>query len=424
VERGEINVDGAVHPELAEQIAGFAGTDFNLFLGNSLTLTSRPELYAAGLLDTRLAGSAYSAVFLQGRRFYLASEQIGVLRYAVGYRPLLDRNGGIAGVISVPMLYRQDEVERETATRSAFLFGIYGVVVLVIVLMAMVLAHRIARPVLQLTDVTRKVARGEMNISADLPEAEGEFGELVTSFDTMTKEIQRNREDLVRAERELAWKEMAKQVAHEIKNPLTPMKLSVQHLRQTHKDRAPDFPEILERVTRTLIEQIDTLSRIASEFSHFGRMPKRDMMMCSVPDILREAIRLHDQERGISFPFHADADVRPVYADREELRRAFINVLRNSIQAMNGRGTIGIEVKNNGPHVRVSIRDTGPGIPLDVQRKLFQPNFSTKTDGMGLGLAIVKKTVDDLGGRITIDSQEGNGTVVTFTLPAASNEVA
>jgi nitrogen fixation/metabolism regulation signal transduction histidine kinase len=215
---------------------------------------------------------------------------------------------------------------------------------------------------------------------------------------------------------------MARQVAHEIKNPLTPMKLAVQHLRQTYRDRAPQFGEILETVSATVIEQIDTLSRIASEFSTFARMPGRRLEVCDVGAVLREAIGLFEQEPGVRWRTDVAGDLQQVRADREELRRAFINVFRNAIQAMNGQGELSVDAEMSEGSLRITIRDTGPGIPEEIRPKLFLPNFSTKTDGMGLGLAIVKKTIDDLGGSVRIESGPGPGTAVIFELPTLRAE--
>jgi nitrogen fixation/metabolism regulation signal transduction histidine kinase len=241
---------------------------------------------------------------------------------------------------------------------------------------------------------------------------------LVHAFDSMTREIARSRDSLVKVERELAWKEMARQVAHEIRNPLTPMKLSIQHLRRTYLDGAPDFPEIMERVTRTTISQIDALGRIAAEFASFARMPRRIVAACDAGEIVREAVALFRQDTAVQFEVESDNPLPPIQADREELRRACINIIRNGVQAMGGTGAMEVRVSAAPGLVQISFTDHGQGIPDDVRPKLFQPKFSTKTDGMGLGLAIVKKTIDDLGGTITIESAIGKGTTVVMEIPA------
>ncbi len=218
-------------------------------------------------------------------------------------------------------------------------------------------------------------------------------------------------------ERELAWKEMAKQVAHEIKNPLTPMKLSMQHLREAYHDQVKDFSAILQQVSATILDQIETLSRIASEFSHFARMPERNLQVCNVHAILEETKQLFQQVPGVTFVMRIDAAESVVRADHEELRRAFINIIRNALQAMNDSGTVIIQTHNDSDHLLIDIIDDGPGIPKEIQARLFEPAFSTKTEGTGLGLAIVRQTVKDLNGEISLVSEIGKGTTVTMILP-------
>jgi nitrogen fixation/metabolism regulation signal transduction histidine kinase len=236
----------------------------------------------------------------------------------------------------------------------------------------------------------------------------------------MAHELQQSREQLSKAERELAWKEMAKQVAHEIKNPLTPIKLSIQHLRQAYTDKVDNFGDILQRVTKTIIEQIEVLSRIASEFSHFARMPRRRLEECNINEMLDESVTLFQDEKRIAF-IRKYADTMPlVITDREELRRAFVNILRNAVQAIPQKGTITVVTVVEKGNIVIDIHDTGVGIPDEIRDKLFEPSFSTKTDGMGLGLALVKKTIEDLQGTITVISQPGKGTQVTIAIPAAT----
>jgi len=365
-------------------------------------------------------GSAYANVIVKGKRFHLETENIGLYQYAVGYAPLVDDNEKVVGIVSVPTLYRQDEIDKEVAKQNALIFGVYGLVLFAVLIIAATFANRIAAPIHRLTQATKRVSRGDLDVSVRVQKADGEIGELIQSFETMTKDLKHSRENLILYERELAWKEMAKQVAHEIKNPLTPMKLSLQHLRQTYKDKVSNFGQVFDEVSKTIIEQIETLSHIASEFSRFARMPKRELHPCDVNAVLSESIQLFGQEGRVRFKLDMQDGLPEIMADREELRRAFINVIRNGIQAMDESGKMDIKTKKRSNDLVVTIRDFGVGMSEDTKRKLFQPNFSTKTEGMGLGLAIVKRTVDDLGGSISIDSISGQGTTVTIVLPIMS----
>jgi len=420
--RDESEVIVQISPPVAEAIAADLGTDFNLYIGNRLAVSSRPELFQVGILDERMSGSAFENVVLRGKRFHLEQETIGRYEYAVGYRPILDAGGGLIGVVSIPTLFRQDAIDEEVAGRNAILLGTYSLVLIFLVILAAGFASRIAAPIHQLTEATKRVARGELDVSVgtDVPlrSSGDEIGELIRSFDAMTRDLKASREELIRYERDMAWKEMAQQVAHEIKNPLTPMKLSIQHLRQTFRDRVANFDEVFESVTRTVIDQIDALSRIASEFSHFARLPRRKYTSCDVNAILGETMQLFAQESSVTFDARLAGDLPAVSADHEELRRAFINIIRNSIQAMEGSGTVTLATAVDREAVLVTIADNGPGISDEVKGRLFQPNFSTKTEGMGLGLAIVKETIDHLGGTITVNSTAGQGTTVIILIPA------
>jgi two-component system nitrogen regulation sensor histidine kinase NtrY len=403
--------------QMADQLATDLGTDFNLYRDDSLQVSTRPELYEAGILDRRLNGSVYASVILRGKRFYVETENIGLYQHAVGYRPLVARDGRVYGIVSVPTLYRQDQVDEEVSRQNAFVFGAYAIVLFVIVLIATTLANRIAAPIHSLTEATKRIARGDLDISVRMPQTDGEIGNLVRSFETMMQDLKENRKNLIRFERELAWKEMAKQVAHEIKNPLTPMKLSLQHLRQTYKDRVPNFDQVFEEVSKTIIEQIDTLGRIASEFSHFGRMPTPHLQPCDVNDVLKESVALFGPDPQTQFELSLADDLPVISADKEELRRAFINIIRNGIQAMNNAGRMLIASQEEGHRIVITFLDFGVGITDEAKERLFQPNFSTKTDGMGLGLAIVKKTLDDLKATIMIERAKGGGTLVTIGIP-------
>jgi two-component system nitrogen regulation sensor histidine kinase NtrY len=281
-----------------------------------------------------------------------------------------------------------------------------------------VFANQISKPVRRLTEATQRVGEGELDYRITSGRTD-EFGKLEDAFNEMTKEIQQKREDLIKYEKELAWKEMAKQVAHEIKNPLTPIKLAIQHLWQAHKDGVNNFSDILKHSVEMVNEQIETLNRIASEFSIFARMPERKLAAYNVSDVLQESVQLFSKYENVEIKLDVADTGLIINADNEELRRAFINILRNSIQAMNERGVITISAKVVDKNVRVEISDDGPGIPEEIKDRIFEPNFSTKTDGMGLGLAIVKKTIDDLNGKIIFSSEKGKGTTFIVQIPTS-----
>ncbi len=406
-----------VTDDFCDGIATEFGVDFSVFVGQTLLSSSRPELYQTEILSPRLSGTAFAAVGLLGRTYYQDREQIGTVAYAVGYAPfrLGDR---LLGILSVPTLYRQAEFEEELAQRNAFVLSVYGVILVVVLLIGVLTANALSRPVHELTNASRRVARGDLDVSVQ-PKSRDEIGELVHSFNDMVKDLKTSRDELARAERETAWKEMAKQVAHEIKNPLTPMKLSMQHLRQAVADRAQNLEGIIDRVTTTVMEQIDSLARIANEFSHFARMPERRFERVDVHQLLTDSLDLFRHVEGLEIRTKFTDTPMILVADKDQLRRVFVNILRNSVQAMDRGGIVAVETEHHGSQGIIRFRDTGPGIPEELRSKVFQPNFSTKTEGMGLGLALSQRIVEDLNGRIELESAVGQGTTMIISIPLA-----
>ncbi len=406
-----------VTDDFCRAVSAEYGTDFTVYRGDSLLATSRPELYRAALFDRRLDGTAYAHSVLEGRTFYMLSQTIGDVPYAVGFAPL-DLQGTRVGVVSISTLYRQSDIEREVAQRNVNVVGVYAIVVLFALGAGGLLAARLARPLQELSSAARSVGKGDFDPQISY-RGQDELGDLVRDFRTMASELKRSREELAHAERERAWKEMAKQVAHEIRNPLTPIKLSVQHLRQAFQDGAPDREEILQRVTRTILEQIETLSRIALEFSHFARMPDARFERLNIHTLLDEAMAVFTEVQGIDFRRRYDRTEIAVLVDHDQMQRVFVNILRNSIQAMPRGGTITVNTAVEEHGCRIRISDTGPGIPPAIRARIFEPNFSTKTEGMGIGLAIARRIVEDAGGRIECDSEPGIGTTFIIELPVA-----
>ena len=274
-----------------------------------------------------------------------------------------------------------------------------------------------------LTAAAHSVGEGKLDVQLPV-RGSGEIPELIGTFNEMVLELKKSREELSRAEREKAWKEMAKQVAHEIKNPLTPMKLSVQHLRQAFKDNAKNLAQLVDEVTETITEQVDKLARIATEFSHFARMPERRFERVNLHELLKETVQLFREVKGIEFTSNF-CDTDPILvADRDELGRVFVNMFRNSVQAMERGGAIAVKTEIREGWCHIEVKDTGAGIPPHLLKKVFEPNFSTKTDGMGLGLAIVRKAIEDLNGTIEVRSALGAGTTMQIKLPLQSGSHA
>jgi nitrogen fixation/metabolism regulation signal transduction histidine kinase len=246
-----------------------------------------------------------------------------------------------------------------------------------------------------------------------------EIGSLVKEYNKKVDELAVSAELLARSERESAWREMAKQVAHEIKNPLTPMKLNIQHL-QRARGRGKEYNEYIERVTSILIEQIDTLSNIATEFSNFAQIPNARNQVFQLAGQMKKVIGLFETHERVSIKFNCESceDIL-VNVDREQLSRAVINLIKNAIQSIpeDKTGNITITLSRKENLALIAVADNGNGIPVELRDKLFGPSFTTKTSGMGLGLAIVKNIVENFSGRIWFETEIDKGSTFYFEIP-------
>jgi signal transduction histidine kinase len=419
-----------------DSLAARVGLDLRIYEDGQLTGTSRPRLVRDGLVDERLPGPVYHALYEESYRFTSAKASIGAFQYQVGYQMLADEEGRPRFVLGVPTLAQQERLQQEQARTLAYLFGALLVLVVVVMVTAVVLANALAQPIARLREGLEAVGKGQFArpLSVDTRD---EIGDLVRTFNEMREQLSDSRRKLAQQERELAWREMARQVAHEIKNPLTPMKLSIQHLRRAFEREKPvgddtTFDTVFDRITTTLIEQIESLVRIADEFSTFARLPTRVPEPLDLNEVIGEAARLMEEETGterIELALHPEPLV--VEADREELRRIYINLMKNALQAIpddragHVRVTTAAVLGEDGPPVAQSrVIDNGTGIPPDLRGKIFEPNFSTKTSGTGLGLAIAQKTIDELDGTIGFETTEGEGTTFWIRLPLVEHPPA
>ncbi len=418
-ERGSI--PGLLTDQLCQETRLRTGKDVNVYSGVTLVGTSKPELYHTGLLNNKLNPDAWMSIAVRGRDIHVATEQIGEFPYYVGYRALRDAEGHLAAIISTPTLFERNRAEEVYIRASAAVFLWITLMGFIVLLVSTALSRQISRPLGEFLHATRDITAGNLDRKVRV-HGSAEFVDLMTAFNTMTDRLRQSQAELTAAERELAWKEMARQVAHEIRNPLTPMKLSAQHLQRAWRDRAAHLGDIIEKVTRTLIDQIDSLSRISDEFSRFGRMPRRTMSDVDISRLVEEAVALFRTHEDVRFVLRIASALPVVLADREELSRALTNLLRNSIQAISEHGLITVTASTDGNAVQIMVEDNGVGIPPELLPRIFEPNFSTKTEGMGLGLAIVKKIIDDAGGTIRIESTVGIGTRVFIELPPAPEE--
>ncbi|HET6511646.1 MAG TPA: ATP-binding protein, partial [Candidatus Kapabacteria bacterium] len=402
------------------ELAQVLGRDFNVYSTNGLLMgTSRPELHESTLLASILSPFAMKEIVFGRKTFITEPQRAGNQQLQVGYRAVTSpQSESPIAVLSVATLEEQSRIEAEVARTTSLIYGTFAALGVVLLGIGAIFAARVASPIQRLILATEHVAEGELGTTIEV-DRDDEIGELMHAFNIMTAELEKSRERIAASERELAWKEMARQVAHEIKNPLTPMRLSVQHLEHAQEMKDPNFGMIFKRVMRTLGEQIDLLTRIATEFSRFGEMPRRRYRAVPVRKVVESAVALFDSERHrIRFAIDIPPTLSPIHADEEEFRRLLVNLIRNATQAIDSWGVIAIRASEDKGMIHIRLSDTGSGMDEETLAKAFDPNFSTKTSGMGLGLAIVKKTITDMSGTISVESKLGQGTTFHIEVPA------
>jgi len=397
-------------------------TDINLFNPQGdLIASSQMRMFNEGLISRKIDPTAYAYLHYLDQIEYIQEEAVGELAYLSAYSPLLNRRGEIIGYANLPYFARQTELTNEI---SSFLVSVINLFVLVFVLsliIALFISQWITLPLRSIRESLSAIELGKANRLVGY-EGQDEIGLLVDEYNAKVSELEMNAVKLSQSERESAWREMAKQVAHEIKNPLTPMKLSVQHLERTLLSEGSVNGEKVSRVMKNLIEQIDTLTSIANAFSGFAKMPKAKVETINLIDTVESAVELFSGFDRIDFETTYPSSISClIKADKDQLIRVFNNLLKNAVQSVpeDRKGQIRLEIIEENAGYSTLISDNGSGIAQDQMSKIFVPNFTTKTRGMGLGLAMSKNIVENFGGEISFTSTLGKGSKFKVWLPKA-----
>ncbi len=394
-------------------------TDINLYNPNgNLLATSREEIFQLGLQGEKIDPLAFMKLEKEQRAQFIHREKIGKLSYLSAYVPFENAEGNLLAYLNLPYFTKQKELQSALSALAVTIINIYVILILITIVITFLIADQITKPLELLQHKFRELKLGS-KYERIRYRRKDEIGNLVAEYNHMVGELEKSVHMLARSERESAWREMAKQIAHEIKNPLTPMRLSVQQLKKSWDDGRKDFDEHLESVSNILIEQIDTLSTIASEFSNFAKMPVARIEDVNLIQVIQKAIELFEGNQNHTVSFQSNVKEVMIRADGEQLSRVFINMIKNAMQSIpEGRkGKIQLEATETRDQIRVRISDNGKGIPEDIKPKLFIPNFTTKTSGMGLGLAIVRNALDYIGADISFETELGKGTTFLLEFP-------
>ena len=392
--------------------------DVNIFDGPALLATSERDLFASGLLPTRTPDDVYRAIVLQRRPSYVSQDRIGNVPYLIAASPV--RGLGQNRLLTVPLAPRQREMDREIDELdrgihlSALFFILLGAGI------GLYMAERIADPVRRLTRATRLIARGDFDARIAVRSAD-ELKRLVDAFNSMAAELKSQRAQLERTHRFEAWAEMARQVAHEIKNPLTPIQLSAEHLQRVHADRGQPMGAVLESCVASILSQVHLLRQISAEFSNFASSPTARPSAVDIGELVTEVVDPY--RTGLAGRVDIRSTLPPLpraFVDRTLVARALSNIIENALYAMPAGGSLSIDARLEHGSIVLTVADTGMGMDEEALARVFEPYFSTKTTGTGLGLPIARRNVELSGGTIEVASMKGSGTRVTLRLPLAT----
>jgi len=402
-------------------IADIHGVDVNVYdLKGSLKFSSLPLPYNEGILSTRMEPMAYLHLNKQKEVQYFQKEHIGNLKYLSSYVPLNDADGNSFAYLNIPYFTSETNLQQEIANFLVTIINLNAFIFLIAGIVALFIATRITHSFSVIGDKMKKINLGTHNEAIEWNRKD-EIGSLVDEYNKMVSKLDASAAALAKTEREGAWREMAKQVAHEIKNPLTPMKLSLQFLQRSIENNSPDVNILTTKVSHTLVEQIDHLSKIASDFSQFANIEKADKVFFDINEQLVSVKGLYDTDANVDIDWKlADMPVW-IFGDKTHINRLFTNLILNAIQAVpDGRKPeIKVEEIVRPDHVLIQVKDNGDGIPENAQSKIFMPNFTTKSSGTGLGLAMSKRIVEQVHGSIWFETLQGDGTSFFISIPLA-----
>ena len=417
---GEIRTDEEGISQFG-QFADINAAFLNLYnTKGDLILTSLRRMYDYGILGKKMGPIAFMELSLKQRSEFLnTSEKIGTFKYAAAYAPIRDVQNKTIAYIGLPYYSNEADYEAKIGLFINTLINIYALVFVLIGVLAVVLANQITSPLTFIQESIRRTKLGQQN-QPIVWHRQDEIGSLIKEYNKMIAALEISATKLARSERESAWREMAKQVAHEIKNPLTPLKLGVQLLEKSWKEKDPNFEKKFASFNKSFIEQIDSLAAIASEFSNFAKMPDTKLENLELLPVIEQAIAVFNSADNVEIVV-LERTNRPiiVLGDKDQLLRTFNNLLKNAIEASEGKEkcAIKIHIINDEKYAYVEVEDNGKGIDVALQDKIFVPNFTTKSSGTGLGLAFVKQAIENAGGTVEFTSLINEGTTFHLSFP-------
>lgn len=400
-------------------------SDAVLFDNKKAIGSTAPQIFSQHILPERVPWHVYNAIVNFESQIEIENFTLGDLEFLIGYTPI-KKNGEIVNIAAIPTFLKTPSFNEQLLNTISYMVALFVLVFGFFILIAAIIANRMTSPLEELSEGIRTISDG--SLEASLPvKSKDEIGALTNTFNIMVYRLQELRKNLLEAEREAAWKEMAQQVAHEIKNPLTPMKLNLQHLDRQLKSsslNAEELREKVEKINLNMIEQIESLSKIASDFSKFARPIEQELVQINVNEVLHHVVDLYSNNHSISIKNEISDGPLWILGAKDELQRVFINLVKNAIEAIPKRrsGIITIKSWHANYQANIEISDNGEGIHEENRASIFVPNFSTKSSGTGLGLAITKKVVEEHKGKISFKTIPDVGTTFSISFKLFSGK--
>jgi signal transduction histidine kinase len=422
----EIRLEDAAFQEelkkLIDKISEIHSVDVNLYnLDGNLLVSSLPLPYTKGVISTKMDPVAYYHLNNKKEVQFFKDEQIGKLSFVSNYVPVIDATGREYAYLNIPYFTSQSKLQEEIANFLVTIINLNAFIFLIAGIIALFITNRITRSFSFISEKMKAVNLGQLNEAIDWKRND-EIGDLVKEYNKMVSKLDDSALALAKSEREGAWREMARQVAHEIKNPLTPMKLSLQYLQKSIAAKSPNVEELTNNVANTLVEQIEHLNHIAGEFSQFANIGNPKNEIFDLNEVIKLVTQLHAVDDRIHINLHVIEKPVMINADRTHINRLFTNLILNAMQAVPPDRNVQINIIEDLTHntVLIKLKDNGNGINKAVQSKIFTPNFTTKTSGTGLGLAMSKGIVEQAKGKIWFETEAGVGTTFFVELPVLS----
>jgi len=383
-----------------------------------LKVSSLAYLYNNNILSRMMDPEAYYNLKYKKEIQVIQEETTGKFSYLSVYIPVKDENGDLYGYLNIPYWRSRGDLNQEISNFLVTLINLNAFIFVIAGAISVLLTNRITSSFSLIGGKMKDINLGRANEEITW-NTNDEIGALVSEYNKMVKKLEESAVALAKSEREGAWREMARQVAHEIKNPLTPMKLSIQYLQRAIKEKSPNTQELSEKVSTTLVEQIDQLAKIASDFSQFANIGNVAVEQFDINELLESLINLYQGNEKLHINFNRPLRQAIINADKGQINRLFTNLFQNAIEAADSQPYVSIVINEeiNANKLRIDVTDNGSGIAAEKRPKIFTPNFTTKSSGTGLGLAISKGIVEKANGRIWFDTVEGEGTTFHVLLP-------